>query len=96
MPTKAAYSLKAETVKIIKEIADKTYRSQSAVVDMAIALLAEKVLAEDGAVDLPTPPPAAPAARAPRKSPKSSSKKALRAIPGVQRGLKQQTLLEAA
>lgn len=40
--------------------------------------------------------PAVPTTRKPRKARKATSKKAISAIPGVQRGLKQQTLLEAA
>lgn len=86
---KAAYSLKDETVKTIKRIADQTYRSQSAVVDMAVALLAQQVLAEDGAVELPSTPPARKSSRPTRKTIKQLNPAA---IPGVQRGLKQLSL----
>lgn len=92
MPVKAAYSLKPETVKMIDRISDQTYRSKSAVIDMAVALLGAQVFSEDGGVDLPPTPPSRKTSRTTRKTTKQLNPIA---IPGVQRGLKKLSL-EAA
>jgi predicted RecB family endonuclease len=59
MPIKT-FSLKDETIETIYRLAKTTVRTQGAIVDIAVADLASKIVAEDGAIDLPvdsSPPP---------------------------------------
>ena len=49
MPTKT-YSLKASTIEAINDLAEKTVRTQGAIIDIAVADLAAKSLAADGGV----------------------------------------------
>ncbi|CAG0933555.1 hypothetical protein TFLX_03099 [Thermoflexales bacterium] len=52
MPTKT-YSLKEETIQTISDLAEKTVRTQGAIIDIAVAELAKKSIDADGGVDLP-------------------------------------------
>lgn len=67
MPTKT-FSLRDETIKTIYHLAKKTVRTQGSIIDIAIAELAQKATAEDGAIDLPvssSPPARKSRAKAP-------------------------------
>ena len=90
MSIKANYSVKEETDKMVRDIAEKTYRTQGAVVDMAIANLAQTIFAEDGAVDLLTTP-ARPASRPSRRTRKITEPQIDR-IPGVRRGMSKEAV----
>ncbi|CAG0964533.1 hypothetical protein ANRL4_00871 [Anaerolineae bacterium] len=83
------YSLSKSTIKAIERIADKTYRSQSAVVDMAVALLAQNVFSSDGAIDLT--PTAPTSQKRPQRPPR-----AINEIPGLRKGLNQLSFVEPA
>lgn len=80
MPTKT-YSLKAETIKTINDLADKTIRTQGAIIDIAVADLAAKSVAADGGVDLPV------VVRPVRKPRKVARRKQLTSIQGVTKGM---------
>lgn len=80
MPTKT-YSLKSETIKAINDLAERTVRTQGAIVDIAVAELAAKSMAADGGVDLPV------VVRPVSKPRKVTRRKQLSNIPGVSKGL---------
>lgn len=83
MPTKT-YSLKASTIEAINDLAEKTVRTQGAIIDIAVADLAAKSVAADGGVDLPVV--TLPARiRNPRKM---TGRKKMPVITGVSRGPK--------
>lgn len=91
MPTKT-YSLKSETIQAIADLAERTVRTQGAIIDIAIAaLVRESLAADDGGVDLPSN--VTPLKRRVVKTRAASrvrarpARKALAGIAGVRKGM---------